>query len=162
MSYSALQNVGQFHAHATFDSLKPSRVILQASKFTMASAATVASPLLLRQPVVACQGTKNAEVRQIVCDIKWCGILGSSNRRELAVVDDVTKKPSSSSSSSIIHTGEISFGVLLGACTGYFIKKVGRLFAMMLGAAFIFLQVRSSIFFLPCGWYPQTGPLSYT
>lgn len=43
---------------------------------------------------------------------------------------------------SLIHKGEISFGVLLGVCTGYFLKKIGKLFAFMVGLGFVSLQVK--------------------
>lgn len=42
---------------------------------------------------------------------------------------------------TLVRKGELSFGVFLGFCTGYLIKKVGKLFALMVGASFIFLQV---------------------
>lgn len=45
---------------------------------------------------------------------------------------------------SLIHKGEISFGVLLGVCTGYFLKKIGKLFAFMVGLGFVSLQVKRS------------------
>lgn len=45
-------------------------------------------------------------------------------------------------SQSLIHKGEISFGVLLGLCTGYFLKKIGKLFAFMVGLGFVSLQVK--------------------
>jgi hypothetical protein len=48
-------------------------------------------------------------------------------------------------SKSLFHTGEITFGAFLGVCTGYLIKKVGKLFAMMVGVGFVFLQVRKGI-----------------
>lgn len=43
-------------------------------------------------------------------------------------------------SKSLFHGGELSFGAVLGVCTGYLIKKVGKLFALAIGAGFIFLQ----------------------
>lgn len=42
----------------------------------------------------------------------------------------------------LFHKGELSFGVVLGFCTGYLIKKVGKLFALAVGAGFVFLQVK--------------------
>ncbi|KAI7884363.1 hypothetical protein K492DRAFT_221799 [Lichtheimia hyalospora FSU 10163] len=53
------------------------------------------------------------------------------------------RKPSDADvSKSLFHTGELSFGAVLGVCTGYLIKKVGKLFALAIGAGFIFLQAR--------------------
>lgn len=48
-------------------------------------------------------------------------------------------------SKALFHKGELSFGVVLGFCTGYLIKKVGKLFALAVGAGFIFLQVRRTL-----------------
>jgi uncharacterized membrane protein (Fun14 family) len=40
----------------------------------------------------------------------------------------------------IIRKGELSFGTFLGLCTGYLVKKVGKIFIGFIGATFIFLQ----------------------
>ncbi|CAM0140307.1 unnamed protein product [Umbelopsis sp. WA50703] len=55
-------------------------------------------------------------------------------------------------SKSLFHTGEITFGAFLGVCTGYLIKKVGKLFAMMVGVGFVFLQYCSSKGFVSVHW----------
>jgi uncharacterized membrane protein (Fun14 family) len=41
----------------------------------------------------------------------------------------------------IFHKGELSFGTFLGLCTGYLIKKVGKIFGLFVGTGFVFLQV---------------------
>lgn len=52
----------------------------------------------------------------------------------------------------MFHKGELSFGILLGFCTGYLIKKVGKLFALMVGVGFIFLQYLSFNGFITINW----------
>ncbi|ORY95241.1 FUN14 family-domain-containing protein [Syncephalastrum racemosum] len=52
----------------------------------------------------------------------------------------------------LIHKGEISFGAVLGLCTGYFIKKIGRLFALMVGLGFVFLQYMSLNGYVTVHW----------
>ncbi|KAI8335583.1 FUN14 family-domain-containing protein [Chlamydoabsidia padenii] len=53
---------------------------------------------------------------------------------------------------TLVRKGELSFGVFLGFCTGYLIKKVGKLFALMVGASFIFLQYLSLKGFIIIRW----------
>ncbi|GAB5587434.1 hypothetical protein Unana1_02334 [Umbelopsis nana] len=55
-------------------------------------------------------------------------------------------------SKSLFHSSELTFGGFLGVCTGYLIKKVGKLFAMMVGVGFIFLQYCSSKGFVSVHW----------
>ncbi|KAJ8656019.1 hypothetical protein O0I10_008241 [Lichtheimia ornata] len=55
-------------------------------------------------------------------------------------------------SKSLFHTGELSFGAVLGVCTGYLIKKVGKLFALAIGAGFIFLQYMSFKGYITVHW----------
>ncbi|KAI9313885.1 FUN14 family-domain-containing protein [Dichotomocladium elegans] len=55
-------------------------------------------------------------------------------------------------SKSFFHKGELSFGILLGFCTGYLIKKIGKLFALAIGAGFIFLQYLSYQGFVTVHW----------
>ncbi|OZJ06167.1 hypothetical protein BZG36_00990 [Bifiguratus adelaidae] len=56
------------------------------------------------------------------------------------------------SSKTYLHTGELSFGTVLGFCTGYLIKKVGKLFAMAVGVGFIFLQYLSQKGYITVHW----------
>lgn len=44
----------------------------------------------------------------------------------------------------IFHKGELTFGTFLGLCTGYLVKKVGKIFALFVGTGFVFLQVSIS------------------
>ena len=65
------------------------------------------------------------------------------------IFDETGRKPSDADvQKSLFHKGELSFGVVLGFCTGYLIKKVGKLFALAVGAGFIFLQVKKKTIFL--------------
>lgn len=60
-------------------------------------------------------------------------------------------------SQSLIHKGEISFGVLLGLCTGYFLKKIGKLFAFMVGLGFVSLQYMSAKGYVTVHWDKISG-----
>ncbi|CAO3701980.1 unnamed protein product [Rhizopus stolonifer] len=42
----------------------------------------------------------------------------------------------------LFRKGELTFGTFLGLCTGFLIKKVGKLFAAFVGTMFVFIQVR--------------------
>lgn len=55
------------------------------------------------------------------------------------IITASTKKP-------LIRKGELTFGTFLGLCTGFLIKKVGKIFAMFVGTVFVFMQV--IVFFL--------------
>jgi uncharacterized membrane protein (Fun14 family) len=41
----------------------------------------------------------------------------------------------------ILNKGELTFGTFLGICTGFLVKKVGKIFAAFVGTGFVFLQV---------------------
>ncbi|KAI9492189.1 FUN14 family-domain-containing protein [Zychaea mexicana] len=61
-----------------------------------------------------------------------------------SVFDETGRKPSDAEvGKTLFHKGELSFGIVLGFCTGYLIKKVGKLFALAVGAGYIFLQYLS-------------------
>ncbi|KAI7856132.1 FUN14 family-domain-containing protein [Circinella umbellata] len=53
---------------------------------------------------------------------------------------------------ALVHKGELSFGTLLGLCTGYFLKKMGRLFALIIGMGFICLQYMSAKGYVTVHW----------
>ncbi|KAI8331045.1 FUN14 family-domain-containing protein [Chlamydoabsidia padenii] len=55
-------------------------------------------------------------------------------------------------SQTLIHKGELSFGVVLGFCTGFLVKKVGKFFAAMVGVAFLFMQYLSSKGYVTVNW----------
>ncbi|ORZ24339.1 FUN14 family-domain-containing protein [Absidia repens] len=58
---------------------------------------------------------------------------------------------------SLIHKGELSFGIVLGFCSGYLIKKVGKFFALMVGAGFMFLQYLSLNGYITVHWDRMEG-----
>lgn len=49
---------------------------------------------------------------------------------------------SAQSNKPIFNKGELTFGTFLGICTGFLVKKVGKIFAAFVGTGFVFLQVR--------------------
>ncbi|KAI8093881.1 FUN14 family-domain-containing protein [Halteromyces radiatus] len=58
---------------------------------------------------------------------------------------------------TLFHKGELSFGVLLGFCTGYLIKKVGKFFALAVGVGFVFLQCLSYNGYITIHWDKLEG-----
>lgn len=52
------------------------------------------------------------------------------------------KKISGEHNKPIFNRGELTFGTFLGLCTGYLVKKVGKIFAAFVGTGFVFLQVK--------------------
>ncbi|KAI9310683.1 FUN14 family-domain-containing protein, partial [Dichotomocladium elegans] len=54
--------------------------------------------------------------------------------------------------SNVVHKGEIAFGTVLGVCTGYFIKKVGKLLMFMIGLGFVCLQYLSAKSYITVHW----------
>lgn len=92
---------------------------------------TMAMPLCVKRPVY-CQEQGISRER----------LSGISLTQQLLV--KVPRPVVLEENNPIIHKGEISFGAVLGLCTGYFIKKVGKLFALMIGLGFVFLQVSMS------------------
>ncbi|KAI9246921.1 FUN14 family-domain-containing protein [Phascolomyces articulosus] len=69
-------------------------------------------------------------------------------------VQDIIEQPVvvSPQKQSLVHKGELSFGTLLGLCTGYFLKKMGRLFAIMIGMGFVCLQYMSAKGYVTVHW----------
>ncbi|KAI7863024.1 FUN14 family-domain-containing protein [Spinellus fusiger] len=61
-----------------------------------------------------------------------------------------------------IRKGEISFGAFLGICTGYLIKKVGKLFVLTIGAGFTLLQYLSYKGYISIHWDRLEGSYRQT
>ncbi|KAG1549658.1 hypothetical protein G6F47_009635 [Rhizopus delemar] len=61
------------------------------------------------------------------------------------IITASTKKP-------LIRKGELTFGTFLGLCTGFLIKKVGKIFAMFVGTVFVFMQYLSSEGYITVHW----------
>ncbi len=45
----------------------------------------------------------------------------------------------------LINKRDITFGSILGFCTGFLFKKIGKMVAIAIGIGFVFLQVNSLI-----------------
>ncbi|KAI8137669.1 FUN14 family-domain-containing protein [Fennellomyces sp. T-0311] len=52
----------------------------------------------------------------------------------------------------LILPGELSFGTILGLSTGYFIKKMHRMFALIIGMGFVCLQYMSHKGYITVHW----------
>ncbi|KAF7723441.1 hypothetical protein EC973_002040 [Apophysomyces ossiformis] len=81
----------------------------------------------------------------VQCEGVFLGTQKSVSAEEQAAeaVDEILKKDTPGHRQSLFHKGELTFGTFLGFCTGYLIKKVGKLFLMAVGVGFVFLQVNS-------------------
>ncbi|KAI9342117.1 FUN14 family-domain-containing protein [Pilaira anomala] len=53
---------------------------------------------------------------------------------------------------SIFNKGELTFGTFLGICTGFLVKKVGKIFAAFVGTGFVFLQYLSQQGYVTVHW----------
>ncbi|KAG2181937.1 hypothetical protein INT43_006862 [Umbelopsis isabellina] len=102
------------------------------SKILAMVATATATPLAFKKPVL-CQAF-------------------ASPLREPLDPNSSVKPEDKDVSKSLFHSGELTFGAFLGVCTGYLIKKVGKLFAMMVGVGFVFLQYCSSKGFVSVHW----------
>jgi uncharacterized membrane protein (Fun14 family) len=67
--------------------------------------------------------------------------------REVPITDNVA-----SSGKPILHKGELTFGVFLGVCTGFFAKKISKLIVLCIGLGFVFLQYLSSKGYVNVDW----------
>ncbi|CAO3701979.1 unnamed protein product [Rhizopus stolonifer] len=52
----------------------------------------------------------------------------------------------------LFRKGELTFGTFLGLCTGFLIKKVGKLFAAFVGTMFVFIQYLSGEGYVTVNW----------
>ncbi|KAI8997414.1 FUN14 family-domain-containing protein, partial [Pilobolus umbonatus] len=57
---------------------------------------------------------------------------------------------------------ELSFGAFLGICTGFLIKKVGKIFAAFVGTGFVFLQYLSHEGYITVNWDRLEGRYTRT
>ncbi|CAO3692248.1 hypothetical protein G6F70_000395 [Rhizopus microsporus] len=63
---------------------------------------------------------------------------------------------------SILNKGELTFGTFLGFCTGFLIKKVGKIFAMFIGTGFVFLQYLAQEGYVTIHWDRLEGRYNKT
>lgn len=52
----------------------------------------------------------------------------------------------------LFNKGELTFGTFLGVCTGFLVKKVGKIFAAFVGTGFVFLQYLSQQGYVTVHW----------
>ncbi|KAK4511476.1 uncharacterized protein ATC70_012691 [Mucor velutinosus] len=55
-------------------------------------------------------------------------------------------------SKPLFNKGELTFGTFLGICTGFLVKKVGKIFAAFVGTGFVFLQYLSQQGYVTIHW----------
>ncbi|KAI9489898.1 FUN14 family-domain-containing protein [Zychaea mexicana] len=108
------------------------RIGQTAAMVTMATGGIFAKPLIMQKHPVACQAVPTTTTA--------------------VVLEDEQAQQIAHQHRSLIHKGELSFGTLLGLCTGYFIKKMGRLFALMIGMGFVCLQIMSAKGYVTVHW----------
>ncbi|OBZ87840.1 FUN14 domain-containing protein 1 [Choanephora cucurbitarum] len=109
-----------------FTHIKP----LQTSKIipTLAvTTTTLAAPLLFKQPVHCQAAFVEPPVMQ-----------------ESPILKQTDK--------SVFNRNELTFGTFLGLCTGFLVKKVGKIFAGCVGLGFVFLQYLSHEGYVTVHW----------
>lgn len=109
-----------------------SKPTLGASKIITLAAFSGAS-LLFKKPV-QCQG-------KVKCELATCGEIIKHDNLLAAFATEPFFEPKVISK-PLLNKGELTFGTFLGICTGFLIKKVGKIFAAFVGTGFVFLQVR--------------------
>ncbi|EPB87932.1 hypothetical protein HMPREF1544_05223 [Mucor circinelloides 1006PhL] len=62
------------------------------------------------------------------------------------------KKINAHHNKPIFNKGELTFGTFLGICTGFLVKKVGKIFAAFVGTGFVFLQYLSQQGYVTIHW----------
>ncbi|KAG2194508.1 hypothetical protein INT47_005781 [Mucor saturninus] len=60
-------------------------------------------------------------------------------------------------SKPLLNKGELTFGTFLGVCTGFLIKKVGKIFAAFVGTGFVFLQYLAQQGYVTVHWDRMEG-----
>ncbi|KAI9487601.1 MAG: FUN14 family-domain-containing protein [Benjaminiella poitrasii] len=101
---------------------------------TLATFSTATTPLLFKEPV-QCQAAYVQTQKDIPVSIK-------EDNTKVAV----------GQGKSLFHKGELTFGTFLGICTGFLIKKVGKIFAAFVGTGFVFLQYLSQQGYVTIHW----------
>ncbi|KAI8060502.1 FUN14 family-domain-containing protein [Gongronella butleri] len=105
-------------------------IVRTSGLFASATTATLGAGLW-RKPIVHCQGAPPPPAFDIDVDTEPVAVRQRS---------------------PLIKKGELSFGLVMGLCTGFLIKKVGKLFALMVGLGFVFLQYMSFNGYITVNW----------
>ncbi|GAA5805865.1 FUN14 family-domain-containing protein [Helicostylum pulchrum] len=129
----SLQNKQFFHTPVKTVIQNHSKA-LGASKIVALAAFSSASPLLFKKSV-ECQGAF----------------------AQPSTLHTTLDKSIISPNKSIINKGELTFGTFLGVCTGFLVKKVGKLFAAFIGTGFVFLQYLSQQGYVTVNWERLEG-----
>ncbi|KAL9560584.1 hypothetical protein PS6_000039 [Mucor atramentarius] len=109
---------------------------LGASKIIALATMTTASAPLFYKPSVQCQAA--AKFNSI------------HDTFEAASYEN--KKINAHHNKPIFNKGELTFGTFLGICTGFLVKKVGKIFAAFVGTGFVFLQYLSQQGYVTIHW----------
>ncbi|KAI8987599.1 FUN14 family-domain-containing protein [Mycotypha africana] len=108
---------------------KPSKILAVAAATT-----TFATPLLYKAPVH--------------CEAAFA----RSSVATATTTPPLDTKVSTKDQERLLRRGELTFGTFLGLCTGYLVKKVGKVFAAFVGTGFIFLQYLSQQGYVTIHW----------
>lgn len=100
----------------------------------LATVSSATTPLLFRNPV-HCQAA-----------------FAQRNETLDAAVKESNRISAQSSNKPIFNKGELTFGTFLGICTGFLVKKVGKIFAAFVGTGFVFLQYLSQQGYVTVHW----------
>ncbi|KAI7899615.1 FUN14 family-domain-containing protein [Cokeromyces recurvatus] len=131
--YSIMQNVRKEMFAMPKKSISETKPMGIAKIITLAAFSTTTTPLLFQKPV-QCQAATFVNTQQ------------DYNIKENDKIATGYKN------TSLIHKGELTFGTFLGICTGFLIKKVGKIFAAFVGTGFVFLQYLSQQGYVTIHW----------
>lgn len=112
---------------------------LGASKIVALATLTTASTPLLFKSTVQCQSAAAA-----------AGFNQAHNTFEAANLENL--KINAHNNKPIFNKGELTFGTFLGICTGFLVKKVGKIFAAFVGTGFVFLQYLAQQGYVTVHW----------
>ncbi|CEP12720.1 hypothetical protein [Parasitella parasitica] len=120
--------------------------LLGASKILALATMTTASAPLFLKPSVQCQAA--------------AGFSQPHSTFEAAGYE--SQRINARHNQSIFNKGELTFGTFLGICTGFLVKKVGKIFAAFVGTGFVFLQYLSQQGYVTIHWDRLEGRYTST
>ncbi|GAN02807.1 conserved hypothetical protein [Mucor ambiguus] len=136
-----MRNYSMLHAKTAVMAAPTKRVLeptpLGASKIlALATMTTAASAPLFCKPAVQCQAAAKF----------------NSLHDTFEAASYENQKINTHHNKPLLNKGELTFGTFLGICTGFLVKKVGKIFAAFVGTGFVFLQYLSQQGYITVHW----------
>ncbi|KAI8647101.1 FUN14 family-domain-containing protein [Parasitella parasitica] len=145
-----MRQYSMLSAHKTVLAAPTKRVFdtnpLGASKMLALVTMTTASTSLFFKPSVQCQAAAGF----------------NQPNRTFEAASYESQKIGAHGNKSIFNKGELTFGTFLGICTGFLVKKVGKIFAAFVGTGFVFLQYLSQQGYVTVHWDRLEGRYTST